>query len=223
MPDYSNTFIYKLCCNDPTVTDIYVGHTTNLTKRKSHHKSTVNKDTHKEYNYYKSVFIRDHGGWINWSMIVIEKVACECKYDAERIERHYIELLKATLNKQIPTRTGAEYRVENADILKQKYIDNSETLRAIGREKYKNMTLEQKEAHRLYNKEWRTLNKVKLAESKKIYNENNKLEIKEKKRKYYLDNQEYFKEKARNITPEQKEENNRKLRDRRHKLKELKI
>lgn len=197
MPNYSNTFIYKLCCKDPTIIDIYVGHTTNLTNRKSKHKISVENDANKEYNYYKSVFIREHGGWDNWDMIVIEKVSCEFKYEAERIERNYIELLGATLNRVIPTRTQTET--------------------------YKNMTPEQKASYKLYQKEWRTTNKVKLAESKKIYNENNKLEIQEKKRKYYLDNQEYFKEKARNITREQKDEINRKLREKRHRLKELEI
>ena len=37
--DYSNTIIYKLCCNDPSITEIYIGHTTNFTQRKNRHKS----------------------------------------------------------------------------------------------------------------------------------------------------------------------------------------
>ena len=31
--DYQKTFIYKLCCRDPTITDIYVGHSTNFKQR----------------------------------------------------------------------------------------------------------------------------------------------------------------------------------------------
>ena len=34
--DYSNTIIYKIYCKNEMVTDIYVGHTTNFTKRKYH-------------------------------------------------------------------------------------------------------------------------------------------------------------------------------------------
>ena len=36
--DYSNTIIYKIYCNDSSVTDIYIGHTTNFIKRKYQHK-----------------------------------------------------------------------------------------------------------------------------------------------------------------------------------------
>jgi hypothetical protein len=47
--DYSRTIIYKICCKDPTIEEIYVGHTTNFTKRKYQHKIACNnsKDTSK--------------------------------------------------------------------------------------------------------------------------------------------------------------------------------
>lgn len=38
--DYSRTIIYKICSNDPTISDIYVGHTTDLIKRRYCHKSS---------------------------------------------------------------------------------------------------------------------------------------------------------------------------------------
>ena len=37
--DYSKTVIYKIVCNDLNVKDVYVGHTTDFTKRKATHKS----------------------------------------------------------------------------------------------------------------------------------------------------------------------------------------
>jgi hypothetical protein len=33
--DYSKTIIYKLCCLDTDVKDIYIGHTTHFTSRKN--------------------------------------------------------------------------------------------------------------------------------------------------------------------------------------------
>ena len=36
--DYSNTIIYKICCKDESITDVYVGHTTNFIQRKYSHK-----------------------------------------------------------------------------------------------------------------------------------------------------------------------------------------
>ena len=34
MPDYSKCFIYKLCCRDASIEEIYIGSTCNLTRRK---------------------------------------------------------------------------------------------------------------------------------------------------------------------------------------------
>ena len=37
--DYSKTHFYKIVCKDLSIKDCYVGHTTNLMKRKHHHKN----------------------------------------------------------------------------------------------------------------------------------------------------------------------------------------
>jgi len=58
---YSNTIIYKIFCNDTSVTDIYVGHTTNFIKRKYQHKVLCN--TGKKLKIYD--LIRKNGGWDN--------------------------------------------------------------------------------------------------------------------------------------------------------------
>ena len=51
IPDYENSYIYKLCCRDATIEHIYIGSTTNMTKRKCHHKHICNNPNRKEYNY----------------------------------------------------------------------------------------------------------------------------------------------------------------------------
>ncbi len=48
--DYSNTIIYKLCCKDLTITDIYIGHTTDMRRRKWNHKGRCNNIKDKKYN-----------------------------------------------------------------------------------------------------------------------------------------------------------------------------
>jgi hypothetical protein len=96
--DYSQTFAYMLCCKDPTITDVYVGHTTNLTKRKSGHKNKCNNPTDKSYNVYVYQFIRENGGWNNWEMIVLETKSCIDGDDARRLERKWFEEKKASLN-----------------------------------------------------------------------------------------------------------------------------
>ena len=93
--DYSNTIIYKIYCKNEMVTDIYVGHTTNFTKRKYQHKIACNnsKDTSKICK-----IINDNGGWDNWNMVEIEKCNCKNSTEAKIKEQYHYEELKASSN-----------------------------------------------------------------------------------------------------------------------------
>jgi hypothetical protein len=93
--DYSNTIVYKIFCSDKTVTDVYIGHTTNFTKRKYQHKiSCGNLDNKlKIYN-----IIRQNGGWNNWNMVEISKYNCKDKTEARIKELYHYEELNSTLN-----------------------------------------------------------------------------------------------------------------------------
>ena len=71
--DYSKSIIYKLCCLDINVKDIYVGSTTCMRNRRYAHKFNCNSIKSKKYNGNVYTFIRDNGGWCNWSMIIIEE------------------------------------------------------------------------------------------------------------------------------------------------------
>jgi GIY-YIG catalytic domain len=126
--DYSKTVFYKIVCKDITIPDCYVGSTTNFTKRKHRHKSNSINQNAKEYNYYLYRFIRDNGGWDNFSMVEIESKECSNSNEAHSYERKLMEQLKATLNKQIPTRTALEYRQMNQDKIVQYRIDNRDKL-----------------------------------------------------------------------------------------------
>lgn len=132
---YSSTIIYKICCKDLNIKDLYVGHTTNFTKRKYGHKYRCNNENDKFYNFNVYRFIRDNGGWDNWEMIEIEKFACQDENEAKAKERYWIEKLFCTLNKYIPLRTikeyrethkkekaetNVKYRLKNKEILKEK-------------------------------------------------------------------------------------------------------
>jgi len=96
--DYSKTIIYKLCCLDQSITDIYIGHTTDFTKRKNAHKSDCNRKKGKGYNYKVYQFIRNNGGFENWSMIQIEEYKCNNKREADARETFWMKELKSTLN-----------------------------------------------------------------------------------------------------------------------------
>ena len=93
--DYSNTIIYKIYCNNDTITDTYIGHTTNFYVRKHQHKNACN-DSKNVLKIYKT--IRENGGWGNWNMIEIAKYNCKDSTEARIKEQQHYEELKSTLN-----------------------------------------------------------------------------------------------------------------------------
>ena len=132
--DYSNTIVYKLCCNDLQITDIYIGHTTDFKSRKATHKNGCNNSNNKAYNYNVYQFIRANGGWDNWSMVEIEKYCCKDADEARSKERHHYEILGGTLNIQLPNLSHNEsnklYRKRNSDNIKQYREANKEKMKS---------------------------------------------------------------------------------------------
>ena len=122
---YSKTIIYKIVCNNLNITDCYVGHTTEFTKRKYQHKNACTNENNKAHNYNVYTFIRANGNWDNWSMLEIEKYPCIDGNEARSKERYWFEQLNATLNSEVPNQTDAEYQklyrqVHQADIKEYK-------------------------------------------------------------------------------------------------------
>jgi len=178
--DHSKTIIYKICCNDVSITDIYVGHTTDLIRRRQNHKDCCTNEKNKDYNSYKYQFIRENGMWDNWSLVPIEEYPCENVNQARIRERYWIETLKPELNKQIPTRSNEEWG-------KEYYQKNKEKIA----EKHKQYHEQNKEKE----KEYYEANKDKILEKKKEYRKNNKEKIAEKDKQRYENNKEIINEK----------------------------
>ena len=158
--DFSKMVIYKFVCNDLSVTDLYVGSTTDFTKRKCKHKSDCKSSHFKVYE-----MIRANGGWENWSMIEIEKYPCKDNNEARARERHWYEELHATLNMVMPIRSQKEYREANREEIVE--------YRKEYKEKNKEKISEQ-------SKEYREKNRESIAEKQREYDEKNK----EKKSEY---------------------------------------
>ena len=95
--DYSNTIIYKIYCKDKSITDVYVGHTTNFPQRKYQHKICSKKDNVKLYN-----IIRENGGWENWEMVEVAKYNCKDSSEARIKEQQHFEMLNSSLNTNPP-------------------------------------------------------------------------------------------------------------------------
>jgi len=108
--DYSKTLIYKLVQKDDFNNEnIYIGSTTNFTRRKNEHKQACINSNSNDYNTVKSKYIRNNGGWENWLMLELEKYPCNDKNEAKVRERYWIEFFKSNLNTNIPSRQRDEY------------------------------------------------------------------------------------------------------------------
>ena len=151
--DYAKTIIYKLVHKDDLYDEnIYIGHTTDMRKRKYGHKKICNNPNNAAYNEKKYLYIRDNGGWDEWLMIEIEKYPCNDVNEARARERVIQCEMKAKLNDNVAGRTNKEW-----------YVDNREKL---------------SEQH----KQYRQANYDKLLEQKKQYYQDNKEKILERQK-----------------------------------------
>ncbi len=123
--DYSKCVFYRLVCRDVTVTECYVGHTTNKVDRRRSHKASCTNEKGRDYNFFVYRFIRDHGGFDNWMLIVHEKLAMKDDVEARLRERYWAEHYKATLNTQVPGRThkefDAKYHVDHREEINKRH------------------------------------------------------------------------------------------------------
>jgi len=106
--NYSNGIIYKLCCKNPNIENIYIGSTTDIDCRKQYHINSCNNKNDFSYNNYKYKFIRENGNFENWDIIIVEKFSCDNKEQLEIRERYWYDKLKPQLNSIKPRSTIKE-------------------------------------------------------------------------------------------------------------------
>ena len=151
--DYTKTVIYKIVCNDLAITEIYVGSTTDFTRRKSNHKSHCKTKDLKIYTTIKA-----NGGWENWSMIQIELYPCLDGNAARKRERFWYEELSATLNSHKPSADEdytQQYYLKNRErIIKQQAIYDQINKEAINK-RHANYYIQNKEHIREQQRQYR--------------------------------------------------------------------
>ena len=167
--DYSKCLIYKIQHKDNNDL-LYVGHTTNFTKRKNNHKTNVNYEKGNAYNHKVYQMIRENGGWDNFNMVIIKEFPCQNLREAEAEEDKAMREMKSTMNTIRAFRSREEWCEDNKEKLQeyrhQYYQDNKE---------YK-----QEQQNQYYQD-----NKEKLQEHHREYREKNKEKLKEQKHQYY--------------------------------------
>jgi hypothetical protein len=164
--DYSKLVIYRIFLDE----FIYVGSTTNFTKRKNRHKSNCDETKYKEIKLYK--FVNENGGWENFKMLEIEKFPCADKNEARTREQYWIDHYKSQLNSRKAINTKMEY-----------YQDNKDKIAEYGKEYYEKNKNKLAECRKMnYEK-----NKEEILYKQKLYTEKNKEMIKERKKKYGIE------------------------------------
>ena len=116
--DYSKIVIYKIQHKEnPEL--IYIGSSTNFTKRKNQHKSSCNNENDKKYNSKVYQMIRDNGGWECFNMIEIKKYPCNDNNEARAEEDRIMLEMKSIMNSRRAYRTDYQYRIDNKEKIKE--------------------------------------------------------------------------------------------------------
>jgi len=151
--DYSKISIYHFVCKDHQITSTYVGSTTHFVNRKDSHKSSCNNPNKKGHHLKIYTFIRENGGWDNWTMIEIEKYPCKDNNEARAREQYWIEQQQNKLNSNNAVyndkKYKKEYRQKNNQVVcnyhRERYNANKETVLERRKEIYESKTDEEKE------------------------------------------------------------------------------
>ena len=168
MDEFENCSVYEIRCKDPNINEIYIGATKNIKNRIQQHYYNITQKEKKHYPVY--TFIRDNGGWKNWTFVVLETITVENRAELSKRESEYVKLKNPKLNKVIPCRTIKEYCHDNREHLRQQNalfnIRHREKINNIKKEKYKT-------------------NKQYYLEASRKYTEKNKDKINAKRRRRY--------------------------------------
>ena len=190
--DYSKALIYSIVCKtDETL--IYVGSTTNFTKRKTHHKTACYCENNRCHNLQVYVMIRANGGWDNFDMKPVKEYACENNIQLIIEEERVRKELQATLNtrraflseeeaKELRRKYNQQYREEHITKIKEiqrNYSQNYEQEHKAEKNKYRQ---EHKTEIKEYQKEYREAHVTKYKKYQKEYREAHAAELKEKAR-----------------------------------------
>jgi hypothetical protein len=191
-------YFYKIICNDPAITNIYIGSSIDLKQREHLHKSNCNNPNDKGYNYLVYTTIRNNGGWDNWRMLEIENKIVKDLDEALTHEQYLIEFYKANMNMVRAKYLGEDYQREYRELHRDKlnansleyYTEHREHLNAISSKSYYDNIDERLATQRQYYQEHRD-------EALKYQREyRNITENRDKKReynvKYYQENKDEF-------------------------------
>ncbi len=168
--DYSKTIIYKIQHKEIDEL-LYVGSTTDFTRRKAQHKRICNNVNGRTYNSKIYKMIRDNGNFDMFNIIVIKDFPCNNKQEALAEEDRCMREMKSNMNTI------------------RAYVSREEKI-----EQQKQYRLENKDRIKEEQKQYRLKNKDELREKKKQYRLENRDKVNEMKKRYRLENRDKINE-----------------------------
>jgi hypothetical protein len=184
--NYQDTVIYKIQHIEKDKL-IYIGHTTNFTKRKCKHKSNCNSEKSKNYNQKVYQTIRENGGWESFNMIELYKFPCndtrEAACEEDKVMREYkscMNIRRAFTTPEEKIKQSTEYREMNKDKLKKisaEYRENNKGSVKKQMQQYKN---DHKDNIKEYMQQYKIDNKDRLKDYRRQFRQENKDKLCEK-------------------------------------------
>ena len=145
--DYSKSVIYKIEHIDKPEL-LYIGSTTDFTRRKAGHKHDCFNEYRSKYNIKLYQMIRANGNWDSFKIMIIKEFPCNSKTELLIEEEKYRKELQASLNSCKCYITEEEEKELSKELLKKWRINNKE---------YANKE----------NKKWRDKNKEQINNNNK--------------------------------------------------------
>ena len=156
--DYQKGLIYTIRTRD----SVYVGSTTNYTKRKNDHKSNINI---RQQKLYKTIIENDY----EWDMKPYQLFPCNSKLELEIEEERIRKEISADLN--MNSCSGVD---------KEKFQKYHKEYREQHKEQNKQTRKKYRDQHKEHYKEWRDQHKEEIKQYKIKHYQQNKERISEK-------------------------------------------
>jgi predicted GIY-YIG superfamily endonuclease len=115
-------YIYKIYNDDMA----YIGSTVNFKKRMDCHKSNCNNENLKAYNCFIYQYIRQHGGWDEFTKEIIHTCEVVDKTEQRMVEQEWIKNNQCKLNDRRSYITEEELKEYNKDYYKKYHETHKE-------------------------------------------------------------------------------------------------
>ena len=90
--------VYKIRCNTPTITDVYIGSTSSFEQRIKQHKLRCCNKEHPKHMFLVYRVIREFGGFENWTFEILENINFNSRKELLLKEQYYHEIFNPKLN-----------------------------------------------------------------------------------------------------------------------------